>query len=114
MSGSAFMVWDLPLTVMVKRWLMAFSSLNKIAGPVAYGLTVPFADASAPTLAGERLVPQTSLANTWRINLVLTSPDQRPQGTCVEEEPRDAQPSREDCCWTLGGRRDRGFFFNSG
>src|SRR5262249_60044382 len=52
------------------------------------------------------------------INLVLTSlkqgPDQRPQGTCVEEEPRDAQPSREDCCWTLGGRRDRGFFFNSG
>ena len=66
MSGSAFMVWDLPLTVMVKRWLMAFSSLNKIAGPVAYGLTVPFADASAPTLAGERLVPQTSLANTWR------------------------------------------------
>src|SRR5262245_42742992 len=103
MSGSAVMVWDLPLTVMVKRWLMAFSSLKKIAGPVAYGPTVPFADTSVPTLAGERLAAQTSLENTcrYKFGVNITKTEARSEAsTCVEEEPRDAQPSREDCCWT--------------
>src|SRR5215468_10716885 len=70
--------------------------------------------------SGLMICPQSCATVNLRaqILLVLTSlkqrPDQRPQGTCVEEELRDAQPGRKNCCWTLGGRRNRGFFFNSG
>src|SRR5215471_3179702 len=116
MSGSASIVWDLPLTVRVKRWLIAFSSLNKIAGPVAYGRPCPLKTRLCRRLRVKGWFHRLAWKTPADINLVLTSlkqrPGQRPQGTCVEEELRDAQPGREDCCGTLGGRRDRDFFFN--
>src|SRR5215467_103519 len=116
MSGSASIVWDLPLTVRVKRWLIAFSSLNKIAGPVAYGRPCPLQTRLCRRLRGKGESHRLAWKTPADINLVLTSPkqrsDQRPQGTCVEEELRDAQHSREDCRWTLVGCRGRGFFFN--
>src|SRR6476660_9533548 len=57
---------------------MAFSSPEQDCRPGCLRLTVPLADASVPTLAGERLVSQSKLGNAGDINFVLTSSEQRP------------------------------------
>jgi hypothetical protein len=56
-------VWDLPLTAIVKLWVIAFSSLNQIMGARGLRPTAPPRMRLAPTLAGQRLVPQTGLGN---------------------------------------------------
>src|SRR6478736_292021 len=67
---------------------MAFSSPEQDCRPGCLRLTVPLADASVPTLAGERLVSQSKLGNAADINFVLTSFEQGPvrglKGTCVQ------------------------------
>src|SRR6185312_11205216 len=55
---------------------MAFSSPEQDCRLGCLRQTVPLADASVPTLAGERLVPQSKLGNAADINFVLTSLEQ--------------------------------------
>src|SRR5262245_26291950 len=101
MSGSALMVWDLPLTVRVNRWAMAFSSLNQIAGPAACGGPTQNAR-HLLTLAGQRLVPQTAVGNARRCKI-----DVNIAGISARSEAGTREELRHAHCRSLEGRHWR-------
>src|SRR4029450_6336862 len=91
MSGSALTVWDLPFTVRVNFWIMAFSSLNKIKGrPLTAGR--PSKARLSSTLAGQRLVPQTALGNARAGKI-----DVKIAGTRPEQRARETQGGTSQC-----------------